>query len=362
MQKNRRVREATFVFASVIMLLTLVPAQIPVGASQTIGDVLEAVDGDRIIHTIVDLQNFKTRAFIANNSGDAADYLKQELERLGLESEIQDFVAGQHPSMNVIATQKGVAGNNSAHLFLVGAHYDSENSMASSLDDSYTMPAPGADDDASGVAVVIEVATVLSKFRLNYPIRYVAFGAEEAGYDRSGGLKGSSYYVDQEVARHATYEATAVIDMIGYRGNVGNHVVALSRGPQDPLAIGMTVAAIDQSLNISVESVVDPSISYSDHYSFWAAGYPSVLLSESLPGTPASYEFNPFYHSADDTVDHLSKVQMTEVAKALIGGIVALNGFAEERSSLLTVLLIGVVVCASAAVVLYIIIRRRGVK
>lgn len=334
--------------ASVMLMLCLAPELSSASTPLPIQEVIGGVDGNRIMTTISDLEAFGTRAFYLNQSEDAATYVFDRFSQLGLEVEYQDFMAGTHESRNVVATQRGSL--DSEVQFLVGAHYDSENMMATSLLEGESLAAPGADDDASGVAAMIEIATVLSGLELNYSVKFVAFGAEEAGYDQSGGIKGSRHFVESEVSKEATYAGTAILDMIGYRGSAENHGILIVN-EHNSLASATLSAASLYDLNISLSIMIDPSAAYSDHYSFWTAGYPSMLVSEALSETGSPYEFNPNYHTQDDTIDKLSAEQMTVISKALLGGVLTLNGLASpESDSGIVVILVLVFLCALIAV------------
>ncbi|OGS43771.1 MAG: hypothetical protein A3K76_05055 [Euryarchaeota archaeon RBG_13_57_23] len=347
----------TFALATLLMLVVcLVPAKTSASSQPSVDEVLGSVDGNRIMGTIAELESFGTRAFYLNQSDEAATYIFERFSELDLEVEYQEFVAGTHPSRNVVATQKGSL--DSSIQFLIGAHYDSENSMASTLELGENLSAPGADDDASGVATTIEIATVLHAFRLNYTIKYAAFGAEEAGYDRSGGLRGSRHFVELERARSASYEGTAILDMIGYKGSSDNHAVVLIN-EYNKLANAVLAAVPAHELNITLGMVIDSSIAYSDHYPFWVAGYPSMLVCEAITDAGLPYEFNPNYHTQDDTIDQLSMEQMIEVSKALLGGMLTLNGLASNENgiSVITVLVV-VVLCMAVAVAVIIYISK----
>lgn len=106
---------------------------------------------------------------------EARDYIAEEFEHLGFETTIQEFVDGDIHSANVIAMKPG----RSSDVVIFGAHYDS------------VEEGEGADDNASGVAIMLEVAEKLKRVSLPYTVCFIAFGAEEEG------LIGSTYYADQ---------------------------------------------------------------------------------------------------------------------------------------------------------------------
>ncbi|MEI8132263.1 MAG: M28 family peptidase [Leptolinea sp.] len=111
---------------------------------------------------------------------DAAEYIQKTFEELGFSTEVQPFTfkdddEGQMSSQNVVAGKPGLSNK----TLIVGAHYDSGDE------------AKGADDNASGAAVMLEAAELISKIETPYTIIFIAFGAEENDLD------GSSYYVEQ---------------------------------------------------------------------------------------------------------------------------------------------------------------------
>lgn len=322
-------------------------------------DLVDAVSGERIMRTIQDLQDFGSRAFYLNSSVEAASYIFGQFQAMNIAVEYQEFMAGVHSVRNVIATISGASAD--APQFLFGAHYDSENKDVRTVFDGQTLPAPGADDDASGVACVLELARVLSDLRLRNTVRFVAFGAEENGYDSSGGLAGSMSYVESEKAKGISYEACWILDMIGYGGGSENHTVVIVN--EDSVRLGSKmqemVGAMGIELSIEVES--NPSSLSSDHASFWSAGYPAALLIES-DRTTGVYEFNPYYHSTEDTVDKLSEGQIVAVAQGLVATLMNMSSLenVNEDGHVLITATIAIVSVSAAFVCIYYI--RQKVK
>jgi len=321
-------------------------------------DLVDAVSGERIMRTIQDLQDFGSRAFYLNSSDEVASYIFGQFQAMNIAVEYQEFMAGVHSVKNVVAIIPGASAD--APQFLFGAHYDSENRDVRTVSDGQTLPAPGADDDASGVACVLELARVLSDLRLRNTVRFVAFGAEENGYDSSGGLAGSMSYVESEKAKGISYEACWILDMIGYGGGSENHTVIIVN--ENSLRLGSDmqemVGALGIELSIEVES--NSSSLNSDHASFWSAGYPAALLIESDP-TTGVYEFNPYYHSTEDTVDKLSEGQIVAVAQGLVATLMDMSTpeSANEGGGLVLISATIAIGSASAAIVCIYYIRRK---
>jgi Zn-dependent M28 family amino/carboxypeptidase len=178
------------------------------------------------------------------------------------------------------------------HL-VVGAHLD-------------TVPqAPGAEDNASGVAVVLAVAEAVSGRRTRLPVVFVAFGAEEPRGDPEDHHYGSRRYV--ELLGRA--ERTAVRGMVSLdRVGVGTRVPVGSAGSSDPVQQQLLAAA----RRAGVPTVADPGQRSSDHWSFVRAGLPGARLGS----TPYAG-----YHSAGDVPQVVSPAQLERVGRLLLAWV-----------------------------------------
>jgi len=319
-------------------------------------EIVDRVSGKRMIATVQELEGFGSRAFYLDSSNEAAEYVHERFAQLGLNVEDQELL-GSHHVRNVIATLPGTSDSKGVLLF--GAHYDSENKLADSYDSGANLSAPGADDDASGVAAVVELATVLSDQHFPNTIKFVAFAAEEVGYDDSGGLKGSSYFVEMERSHGVEYSDSAIIDMIGYRGANGNRVVAIVNSNQGHLPKATSDSVSRHGLDLHLDIELNASVTWSDHYPFWAAGYPSMLLIEEL-SAPRGFPVNPYYHSSDDTSDKLSESQMENATMALAGGVLQITQ-PQPGDDLASWIELGLVVLG-AIIIMGIYIRRRKAR
>jgi hypothetical protein len=151
--------------------------------------------------------------------GAAREWIRSEFERYSkdcdgcLKVEMQSFTVGpparriSHPAeiVNVIATLEGSDPANAGRIYVVSGHYDSRNSD----NDNVTDPAPGANDDASGTAVALECARVLSKHKFPATIVFIAFAGEEQG------LYGSAHYAEAAKAAKLDIEAVLNNDIVG---------------------------------------------------------------------------------------------------------------------------------------------------
>jgi hypothetical protein len=216
---------------------------------------VEDVNPERIQKSIYVLASFKTRHTLSDPlpSGDgiggAVSWIRAEFERISKEAggrlnvELDSF--DQHPAppripqevqiTNVVATLPGTDAA-SGRTLVVSGHYDSR--ASNPLD--ATGAAPGADDDASGVAAVIELARVMSHYRFPATLVFLAVAGEEQG------LNGSTHWAKTARERHADIEAMLDNDIIGSsRSETG----AIDRGSVRLFAQGIPpVAAPDDAL------------------------------------------------------------------------------------------------------------------
>src|SRR5579862_1313610 len=158
------------------------------------------VSPDRIAGTVKTLTGFQTRG--NNSRGIAsvrrwiADQFHSYSTRLEVANETGDVV-------NIVAVLPGTA--QPEKRIIVSAHYDSINLTVKTAD----APAPGADDDASGTAVVLELARVMSQYRFRKTIVFIAFAGEEIG------LVGSTRYAAHAKATGEQIEAVFNNDVVG---------------------------------------------------------------------------------------------------------------------------------------------------
>ncbi len=184
---------------------------------------------------------------------------------------------------------------------VVCAHYDSRN-----WHDPYC--APGADDNASGCAGVLEIARVFTGAAFERSLEYILFDGEEIG------LIGSRYYV-AERDTGLTIDAVINLDMIGR--DYGGGVTLQIAGRDDPLdsALAALITGMAGFLRLDLDCNYEYSASpTSDHKAFWEIeGIPAILLIEN------DYLDNPHYHACSDIADHIDFDFMTDVVKAAAG-------------------------------------------
>ncbi len=200
------------------------PAEAP-AADPDITAILSGISAERIQRSIFVLASFKTRHTLSDPlpSGDgiggAAAWVRAEFGRVAADAggrlrvEVDSFDQPPAPPRfprqvaisNLVATLPGTEPESEGRMLVVSGHYDSR--ASSPLD--ATSAAPGADDDASGTAAVLELARVMSHYKFRATIVFLAVAGEEQG------LYGSTHWAQEAKARKADIEAMLDNDIIG---------------------------------------------------------------------------------------------------------------------------------------------------
>lgn len=217
---------------------------------------------------------------------------------------------GEYRMRNIVGTKAG-RGPNRNRVILLSAHYDSIASKTEGWDANWRdIPAPGADDNATGVAAVLEAARLLAKVDTDFTVKFVFFSGEELG------LFGSRHFA--KAARQAGEDILAVlnVDMLGFDtdGNPDVHVAA-NRQSRWLLTTIRSIAA-QYEWDVRFQPVSDSDFVFSDHASFWENGYSAVLFSEESDFD--SPEFNKDFHSGKDTLDRINRPFGAESARFFV--------------------------------------------
>ncbi|KMY52992.1 aminopeptidase [Bacillus sp. FJAT-27231] len=199
---------------------------------------------------------------------------------------VEGAVTEERTSHNVIATKKPTNKNKANNnVIVIGSHHDS------------VELAPGANDDASGTAMTLELARVLKNVPTDTEIRFITFGAEELG------LLGSEHYVDNlPEAELNRIIANFNLDMVGSK-DAGDLVMNTVDGKPN------LVTELAQASSKRLNGVPTPYAEggRSDHVPFGEAGIPAALFIHEPT--------EPWYHTPEDTIDKISKEKLQDVAE-----------------------------------------------
>ena len=252
--------------------------------------------------TVNDIQyTIASRFDTASGNAIAALYISQKLQSYGLIPEFQDF---SPRGRNVYALQTGV--DHPGQMYIICAHYDD-------------MPrgpvAPGADDNASGTATVIEAARILTKYQTSYSILYALWDREEQG------LLGSAAYSNLASALGDSILGVINLDMIAWDSNDDMIMDIHTSSTGNSLELSDTVRFVNTTYNIGLTPVVkNPGSTASDHASFWANNYGAILLIESFA------DFNLYYHKTSDLLSAFNNTFFYKMSKLALGTIAVLTG------------------------------------
>lgn len=193
-------------------------------------------------------------------------------------------------SHNVIATKKAHKNHDTGQIIYIGSHHDS------------VPGAPGASDNASGVAVNLEIARVISNMQTDTEIRFLTFGAEEIG------LLGSRHYVSTLTEDEKDRSVGMFnFDMVGSK-NAGDMIMFTVDGQRNVV----TDTGASASVRVS-KPLTYGQVGRSDHQPFHDAGIPAAAYSYA--------PLEPQYHQPTDTIEHISKERMENMARIVSAAV-----------------------------------------
>lgn len=247
-------------------------------------------------------------------------FIEKELESYGLEVQSDYFSYRGAKFRNIVGRSVPRRG---ASLVVVGAHCDS------------VTDTPGADDNASGIAVLLEAARLLSRASLRSQVLFCAFNLEELN------MVGSSHFARELKAARTKVSAMISFEMVGYTdprpgsqkyptglswlypdrgdfiGLIGNwnsgsllrrFAREMRRVPSLPV----------ETLSVPGNGAFIPAVRLSDHSPFWDEGYPALMI------TDTAFFRNPHYHRPTDKLETLNIDFMAKVCEGIVRGVLAL--------------------------------------
>lgn len=258
-------------------------------------DIVSQVSKDNIRGYIQSLQDFQTRYALTSNCTQAGNFIYNFFVSLGIEAKQESFNFWSiYSSKNIVGTLPGKI--DPSQVIIICAHYDSYSDQPLTL-------APGADDNASGCAAVMEAARIFKDHDFDFSVKFICFSAEEWG------LFGSKDYAQK--ARLGGEDIIAVInlDMIAYTDFLPEDLDIIGDVASKWLVDRFSSTAKTYTI-LDILKIVNPSFVRSDHASFWNSGYSAICGIEDAD-VP-----NPYYHTPQDTIDTLNLDFATEAVKA----------------------------------------------
>ncbi len=295
------------------------------------GKLLEDVSEQRLAAHIGALEGVRHPLAAPAALKQAGDYLAGTLGKLGYSMSEHCFDDAGRRFANVIATRAG--SRFPQQRVIVLAHFDS------------VSVSPGADDNASGVAALLEVATILNSLQFEKSVLFVGANLEENGGEdeRGAGVRGSGALARFAREQGWEIEAVLVLESVAYAGE--DVVQAAPQGiPIKVPETGDFIAVIGNDASRGVVQAFSQSIERyrlplpclslvvpgngemlpdtrrSDHAPFWDQGYPAVMVTDTTQFR------NPHYHQASDTLATLNLSFAAQVCRATAGALIALAG------------------------------------
>ncbi len=279
--------------------------------SQQIESNIPQVSSERLFS---DVQQLSFQRFTASERRRTRNYIINELKKLGWKPSLEQFQTG----INVFAEKQGT--DSEAGAILIGAHYDT------------VFKSPGADDNASGVAVLLEIARLFNSRSTPRTLQLAFFDKEEAG------LLGSRAFVTN-TARLNNLRGVIIMDMVGYAcytpgcqktpsgfpitpiSDKGDFLAVVGDTEHLPLLNSFKKIEISSNLPpiftlpVPLKGVLTPDVLRSDHAPFWLQGIGALLV------TDTANLRSPYYHQPSDTTANIERNFFIGAAQLVVNAI-----------------------------------------
>ncbi len=300
-----------------------------------VNSLVALVDSNRLHHDLDYIEGVRHRSSGATHLEAVRDSLRAQFYRHDLHVQEHTFPYSGATGVNLTGSVPGITSADT--VVIIDAHYDT------------VFNSPGADDNGSGTAGVIEAVRTLSRFPADRTVRFIGFDLEEAG------LVGSTRYVSEALPANEFISGVLNFEMIGFysdapnsqtlpagfnilfpdaynavaaqqfRGNFITNVGNTASSALVDLFAQSAATYIPNLRTISIKapgnSQIAPDLRRSDHAPFWDAGFPALMITDG-----ANFR-NPCYHTAMDTADQkLSYAFMSDVLRATLATAAQLAG------------------------------------
>ena len=250
----------------------------------------------------------------------AEDYITQTWQQQGYSVEKQAYLERNIQCANLEVTRHGNA--RAEQIILIGAHYDT------------VYGSPGANDNGSGLAVLLELSRLFQSETTNMSVRFVAFVNEEPPFFFSG-RQGSNIYAKAIRERGDDIRLMLALETMGYYSsephsqayptlfkyfypNTGNFISFVTNFGSRRVMLKLAKAFREVS-DFPLEHIATfsfiPGVGWSDHLSFWRQNYKALMVTDT-----AFYRY-PYYHSSDDTPEKLDYLRLAQVCEGLFNAL-----------------------------------------
>ena len=246
----------------------------------------------------------------------SAEYIEQQLAASGYRTSRQTFDVSRVPVSNIEAVLEGT--DRRGEIVVLGGHYDT------------VAGCPGANDNATGVAAVLELARRFAGRPQSRTLRFVAFVNEEPPFFQTPQM-GSYVYAKAARERGDRIVAMLSLETMGYYSDdkgsqtypaplaamypdVGNFIGFVADMTSEPLLLAAR-QAFEAASAFPVQALAGPAelpgVGWSDHWAFWQHGYPALMVTDTAP-----FRY-PWYHSPQDTPEKIDSARFSQVVDGL---------------------------------------------
>lgn len=304
---------------------------LPSDRQALIASQIAQITEERILNHLESLVGIRHPVAAPEKLRASEQYISEQMKSFGLDllEEVIDEGEMKERFVNLIGRMSD--GRSGKKILLIGAHYDT-------IADS-----PGADDNASGLAAMIEVSRILAPLRGKMTVQFAAFSLEEEGF------LGSDYYARQVRRNKVPLWGAIILECIGY---LDRRPGSQSSPPGLPISlpdrgdfIGLVGNIGAEPIQKAYESAVStycpglpcisllvpgkgeaiPDTRRSDHVPFWDRGYRAVMLTDT-----ANFR-NPHYHQKSDQIKTLDLSFITQVARGLAAAVIEIAELSEVK-------------------------------
>jgi len=265
-------------------------------APDKIFEIIQQVNENVLYEHVKTIQDFGPHETGSQECEAIGQYIFNEFKSYGLKVEYDEWKNGRLEGKNVVATLEG----KSNATVIISAHYDSADNS------------PGADDDGSGVSVVLMTAFILSQYEFNNTIKFITFSGEEEG------SLGSKHYARKAYEQGEEIIAVLNLDCVGY-------AVSKDGGSKVSILAGETskwIADVSEEICKKYDNLINlgivryPNRPYSDHQSFLDYGYEAIFYFE--------HEWSSYYNSPEDTIEHINASYLAKVCRLSVATLAKL--------------------------------------
>jgi leucyl aminopeptidase len=286
LQGRSALGQAAAGFAAQQGIASLAPSYM-IDNQSTVTPLLSQMQASNIGQTIIDLSSFVNRYYTTTGGVNGSNWIKNKWQTLATGHSnvtVEQFTHAGWPQKSVILTMQG--SDNASEVVILGGHEDSINLSGN----TETTVAPGADDDASGIASLTEAIRVMlaSNYQPRRTIKFIAYAAEEVG------LKGSSEIANKFKADGVNVVGVMQLDMTNYKGSAKDiYLFTDYTNAAQNAFVSNLITTYQPTLTVGTDSC---GYGCSDHASWHAQGYPT-----SMPFETTMSESNPKIHGVGDT-------------------------------------------------------------